>query len=78
MLLKDHQRQRLLTRGDQAFVSDDEDEDAPPPPDGAGAAAGESYNAQQARLRRAFHGDSGTRGCWRVERFKAGKGVVYG
>jgi hypothetical protein len=54
--LKDHQRQRLLTRGDQAFVSDSEDDEAEPP-----APKDESYNEQQERLKKAFHVDCALR-----------------
>jgi hypothetical protein len=35
--LKDHERRRLLTKGDQAFVSDSDDDEPPasnPPPEG--------------------------------------------
>ena len=50
--LRDHERNRLLTRGDQAFVSDSEEEEGPDT--GAAAADGESYVDRQARLKRRF------------------------
>jgi hypothetical protein len=54
--LKDHERRRLLTKGDQAFVTDDEDDEdegAQQNPGAAGPAEG-SYNAEQAKLKQAF------------------------
>ena len=46
--LKDHERNRLLTKGDQAFVSDDDEDDVVPP------AVPGSYKHEQARLKSEF------------------------
>jgi hypothetical protein len=53
--LKDHERNRLLTKGDQAFVSDDEEDEVVAP------VVPGSYKHEQARLKSEFQAAVGER-----------------